>query len=277
MLKETLQQLVQMNVTQRQHYLAEHGDALVPQMLAEIGTLDNELRDQLNYRVFIECADAGLWTSAQLQYVAKIVASEPFLYFHLNEEGGDAVFTRSFSALWLTALLQVDRQQAFLTPSESQQIIETAVHYIQREHDVRGFTGETGWAHAIAHGADLAVACIQHPSFEEKFAPICLQGIKEAFWKGTVYVDDEDERLSAVIQALIATDFPEEVLIEWVEQVFDKLERYRYEVGYTPELFMARTNTMHFMKTLYFALKFSNHYLQLRGVCSIFIGKWMKF
>lgn len=90
-----------------------------------------------------------------------------------------------------------------------------------------------------------------------RFAPILLQGIKNSLWKDSVYVDDEDERLVTIIEKLMAKGYPEEILIEWVEQVFDKLQFYLMEVGYTPQYFAARTNTLHFMKTLYFTLKFS--------------------
>jgi len=48
------------------------------------------------------------------------------------------------------------------------------------------------------------------------------------------------------------------------------------DVGYTPQYFNARTNTLHFMKTLYFTLKFSQQMPQLKGIVSIFISKWMK-
>lgn len=266
-----------MDHAERVHYIQKSGDTLLQEMLQNIGVPEDELRDKLNYRVFIELLSAQLWKPAQMIELTKTLISQDYLYSHLSEENEDAVFTRSFSALWLAGLLQVDRQLHFLTDDEAKEIIKATLPYLHREHDVRGFVGEKGWAHAVAHGADLAVAAVNHPAFQLSDAPILLQGMKEAFWKGSVYTDDEDERLVKIIEALVAIDFPEEVLVEWVEQVFDKFDHHLHEVGYTPAFFAARTNTLHFMKTLYFSLKFSNHYLQLRGVCSILIGKWMKY
>ncbi len=200
------------------------------------------------------------------------------LFLHIQDrEETEAVFTRSFSALWLTALLHADAQLRFLQADDLTVIFQEVARYFIRERDVRGYINdEQGWAHSMAHVADLCVACIRHPQFEVRYAPMILQGVKEAFWKGSVYIDDEEERLVKVIEALIAIDFPEEILIEWVEQVFDKLEVYLYEAGYTKDWFKARSNTMHFMKTMYFAVKFSNKYEQLRAVTSILIQKWMK-
>ena len=54
------------------------------------------------------------------------------------------------------------------------------------------------------------------------------------------------------------------------------IEVYVYEAGYRKEWFKARSNTLHFMKTMYFAVKFANKYEQLRAITSIFIQKWMK-
>lgn len=266
-----------MDEQQRKTYIEQHGDKLLHDMLQIIGTSDDELRDKLNYRVFIELLSAGHWTREQMTEITKTLVDDAYLFAAIGSSGDDSVFTRSFSALWLAGLLQVDRQIRFLSDEQATAVLQAVVPYIQKERDVRGFVEGKGWAHSMAHGSDLAVAAISHPLFTVQLAPVILQGLKEAMWKGAVFVDDEDERFVQVVEALVRAEFPEEVLVEWVEQLFDKLDRHLYEVGYNPAFFAARTNTMHFMKTLYFALKFSNHYQQLRGVCSIFIGKWMKY
>ncbi|MEK4229458.1 DUF2785 domain-containing protein [Solibacillus sp. FSL H8-0538] len=276
-MKEKLMQLLAMDFAARQQYINESGEELLQEMLLNIGVTDDELRDKLNYRVFIELLSAQLWTPKQMTHLATVLITNNYLYYKVEEQDKDSVFTRSFSALWLAGLLQVDRQLHFLTDDTARQVINVTLPYLQRERDVRGFVEEQGWAHAVAHGADLAVAVVNHPLFQVSDAPVLLQGVKEVLWKDSVYTDDEDERLVKVIEALIAMDFPEEVLVEWVEQIFDKLDLHLYEIGYTPAFFAARTNTLHFIKTLYFTLKFSNQYNQLRGVCSIFIGKWMKY
>lgn len=265
-----------MNHFERQHYMQKQGDTLIKYMLNHIGHPEDELRDKLNYRVFIELLSENLFTNDQLKELTKTLYSNHYLFNSIGDQNSDSVFTRSFSALWLNNLLNVDRQIRFLSNDDAKNILEVCSHYLNKELDVRGFVGEKGWAHSIAHGSDLASAIVSHPLFEERLSPILLQGIKESFWKGTVYVDDEEERLVTIVENLINQDYPEEILIEWVEQVFDKLQFYLMEVGYTPQYFAARTNTLHFMKTLYFTLKFSQKMSTLNGIVSIFIGKWMK-
>ena len=265
-----------MDQLERQAYMNEHAEQLIKEMLQYIGFPEDELRDKLNYRLFIELLSGQLFSQAQMAELAHILKGDDYLFHAIGERDTDTVFTRSFSALWLSSLLNVDSQLHFLSEEEAVNIMDVSSRYLSNEKDVRGFVGEKGWAHAIAHGADLSTAIIAHPSFNVRFAPVILQGIKDSFWKGTVFVDDEEERLVTIFEKLIRIDFPEEVLIEWIEQVFDKLQFYLMEVGYTPQYFAARTNTLHFMKTLYFTLKFSQKSPEIMGIVSIFIAKWMK-
>lgn len=272
-LKETLQHILTLDEAGRAHYVAEQGDALLPEMLANIGHIEEELRDQLNYRVFIELLSAGHFSHAQLERLAKAIGSKEYLLFGMAEPNGG--FTRSFSALWLTGLLHADRQLSYLNSDDAGAILETAAYYMQRERDVRGLT-EHGWVHSMAHAADLGIAIIQHPAFQIRFAPILLEGIKSALWKGRVYTDDEDERFAKLIPALAAVDFPEVVLLEWVEQLTDKLARHSYMAGYDRAFYEARTNTLQLLRALYFNLKFTQRYDKLRGTVSILIQEWMK-
>ena len=277
-LLQQLQQVLEMNEEERHVYVQVHEEQLLTNMVKHIGDPSSTLRDQMNYRLFMELLSANHWTAQRLRTLTMQLIDEEHLFLHIqNKEATEAVFTRSFSALWLTALLHADAQLRFLQADDLTAIFQQVARYFVRERDVRGYINEEqGWAHSMAHVADLCVASIRHPKFEVRYAPMILQGVKDAFWKGSVYIDDEEERFVKVIEALMVIEFPEEILIEWVEQVFDKLEVYVYEVGYTKDWFKARSNTMHFMKTMYFTVKFANKYEQLRAVTSIFIQKWMK-
>lgn len=275
-MKATLIEILNMNQPERQAYMNNHADVLIENMIQHIGYPEDELRDKLNYRLFIELLAAQLFTREQMAKLTITLKGDEYLFHSIGDRDNDNVFTRSFSALWLSNLLNVDSQLHFLSEEEAVRILDESSRYLVKENDVRGFVGEKGWAHAVAHGADLSSAIVAHPSFNVRFAPVILQGIKDSFWKGTVFVDDEEERLVTIFEKLILKDFPEEILIEWIEQVFDKLQFYLMEVGYTPQYFAARTNTLHFMKTLYFTLKFSQKSPEIMGIVSLLIAKWMK-
>lgn len=275
-MKELLTSVIQMNDEERRIYIDENGTQLIDQMLEHIGYPEDELRDKLNYRLFIELLSTQIFSKQQMKQLTLTLRESDFLFLHIGEKGTDSVFTRSFSALWLTGLLYVDAQVPFLTTEEAIETLHACSPYLNREKDVRGFLDTKGWALAITHGADLSSAIVSHPSFELKLAPILLEGIKTSLWKEEVFTNDEDERFIQIIEKLILKEYPETILIEWVEQVFDKLEFTLMTTGYTPNYFAARTNTLHFMKSLYFQLKFTKKMRKLMGIVSLLIAKWMK-
>ncbi len=275
-MKEKLELLIQMEQIEREQYMNSHGTQLLDEMTMYIGYPEDELRDKLNYRLFIELLSANMLTKEQMTDLVIKLSGKDFLFHSIGEREGDNVFIRSFSALWLTGLLHVDSQIHFLTLEEAANILRETTPYLSRENDVRGFLGEKGWALAIVNGAELTNAIVSHPAFELHFSAKILEGIKESFWKGSVYIHDEEENLCKIIERLISKNIPEEILIEWVEQIFDKLQYYLLSHGYTPQYFAARTNTLHFMKQFYFLLKFTRQMPELMGIVSIFIGKWAK-
>ncbi|MFS7199755.1 DUF2785 domain-containing protein [Carnobacterium divergens] len=76
----------------------------------------------------------------------------------------DAVFYRSFSAL----LIDSDAKQPFLTSKELEKVVLTICAYYVMELDTRGFVTYKGWAHAIAHGADVFLSLAEHSLLESE-------------------------------------------------------------------------------------------------------------
>ncbi|GLC88395.1 DUF2785 domain-containing protein [Lysinibacillus piscis] len=276
LLKEALQTFTTMTHAQRQAWMAEQGDWLLQEMLTHIGSIDAELRDQLIYRTFIDLLSDDLLTAQQLQYLFDTAISESFLYAGIGERLTDSVFTRSFSALLVAGILAKDAELFVLQEETLHTFFKQIGRYLLLEQDTRGFVPEKGWAHSIAHGADLAVTIIRHPQFDLKYAPSILHALKLVAWKGTVYVDDEEERLIAIVEALLDRQYAEEALIEFVEQAFDKFEMHLLTEGYNARFFKGRTCTLNIMKTLYFALKMNNRAPQLQNCLYSQIAKWLK-
>ena len=124
-------------------------------MLLHLGSIDAELRDDLIYNTFRTWARAGLYSSDQYRTLLHTVLDEQHLFFHLGEQDPDAVFTRSFSALWAVPPIYRHRQRPFLTSDEVHGALDKVLDYFARENDLRGFVAGRGWAHAVAHTADL--------------------------------------------------------------------------------------------------------------------------
>lgn len=273
-MKQQMKMVLEMDDIQCQNYIESHGEELFESMLVNLGTPDGELRDELIYRTFCKLLTGQHLETNQLINACKELITDQYLFASIGQKGSDEVFIRSFSALWLTGLFWSDQEHPFLDPELRSKALKKSASYLSQELDTRGFVEGKGWAHSIAHGADLAAMISSHPSVEKRLIPVILEGVASCFWKGGVYVDDEDERLVAIILSLEKIDYPEDILIEWTEQVFDKLDREVLHTGYSQTFYHARTNTLQFMKTLYFALKKSKRYPKLQSIASFFIQKW---
>lgn len=263
-----------MSTLELRSLIEKNSTAVLQEMLKDIGHMDETIRDHQNLRLFLEIMQYNLLSTVDKQYLVSKLTKSSYFYYQIGEKGTDSVFQRSLSAMWLSYLVESDAQQPFLTKDQYDHIVQLSTSYLSKEKDTRGYVDGKGWAYAIANGADLLLALIQHPNFEVHQAVPVLQSIRDCFWKETVYVDDEEERLIRIIQALIRKNIDEKVLIEWVEQVFDSLEYTKRGSGYSRLFLKARTETLDFMKSFYFSLKFRQVMPELQGVVSHFIGKW---
>ncbi|MFJ7405069.1 MULTISPECIES: DUF2785 domain-containing protein [unclassified Lysinibacillus] len=275
-IKEALQTFSSMTLTARQAFFEKEGDWLLKEMLTHIGSTDEKLRDHLIYRTFIDLLSDNLLNSQQLQYLFDTAIGEDYLYAKIGEQKEDSVFTRSFSALLVAGILAKDSELLILNETSLQSFFKKIGRYLLLEKDTRGHVEGKGWAHSIAHGADLAAMTIKHPKFDLQYAPSILHALKLATWKDVVYVNDEEERFVNIIEALLARDYSEEALSEWVEQSFDKFEMHLVTQGYNESFFSGRTCTLNAMKTLYFALKMNNQAPKLQNTLYIQVAKWLK-
>jgi hypothetical protein len=275
-IKNTLQSFSTMTLPARQEFMLHKGDWLLKEMLTHIGSPDAELRDKLIYRTFIDILSDNLLNPEQLGYLFDTVIGDDFLYLNIGEESTDSVFTRSFSALLAASILAKDAELLVLNDERLQVFFQKIGRYLLLEKDTRGHVHDKGWAHSIAHGADLAAVTIKHPKFDLQNAPLILHALKLVTWKDTVFVNDEEERLINIIEALLARDYSEEALIEFIEQVFDKFEMHLVTQGYNEAFFSGRTCTLNLMKTLYFSLKMNNLAPKLQNTIYVQVAKWLK-
>jgi hypothetical protein len=76
------------------------------------------------------------------------------LQYGLGEVGTDSVFRRSYSALVLGECIARDRSVSLVGKDKVLEWGDRLAGWFLREQDVRGWIPESGWAHALAHGAD---------------------------------------------------------------------------------------------------------------------------
>ena len=272
-----LQQLIEQTPEQIQLYVQQHEQQVVEAMLQQIGATDAFTRETVNFQLFSYLINEQLFQTASYNEIANFFISNRTLLQDIQVANSDAVFTRSSTALWLTLLLKEEQKTRRLDDATFEAIQLQAIESLQREKDARGYIdAERGWADAVGVIAELCYVVLQDERFDITKTSQMLQAISASLWNEHVFTNNEDERFIKILMAFVHKGVDEALLIEWVEQVFDRLEYYGYEAGYTQQWFTARTNILQLMKTLYFHLKFSHQYDQLRATASIFIQKWLK-
>ena len=250
-------------------------DKLLERMLAAIGSTDGDLRDRLIYAALVRWVDHGMMSPAQMEQLLAVSVDERHLFYRIGEEEeGDAIFTRTFSALAACLVLDKDRERPALPAELIGTAIACAPQYLCREQDIRGYVPDKGWAHGIAHGADLAAAAIRHPYYTTVRQADFLLALEACLLdKSGVYRDDEEERLLGMIDALLEQGLEEVALQEWVQRI-DGLLRAKAEEGRTLAYHHALTRTRHFMQAMYFRLIFLDRGLGVRHTLEDVLRGW---
>lgn len=219
-------------------------------MVAHLGALDPELRDELIYTTFARWARAGLYTPDQYRALLNAALDQEHLFFGLGEHDTDSVFTRSFSILLAVLPIYNHRLTPFLTQHEVRSTLDTVLRYFEAERDLRGYVEVKGWAHATAHTADLLDEFAQCEEIDRDGLLRILDAIKTKLLAADVaFIAEEDERLAYATLSL----FGRGVLIErdlepWIKS-FAPIER----VG---DWRTRHLNVKHFLRSLYFQAKY---------------------
>ena len=123
------------------------------ELCTTIGSTDPELRDTIGLEAFYNWLRKGLYGVDDIRwFMVRLLAN---LQQGIGEKDDDSVFLRSFSALWLSNIVQDDNETHRLGKEDIDGILNAALAYFPAEMDLRGVVPVKGYAHAIAHAADL--------------------------------------------------------------------------------------------------------------------------
>lgn len=232
---------------------------LALEMMEHIGSPDPLLRDDLIYDILAHWIMGDRFTAGQLKEMLEICLDGSHLFCRIGASGDDSVLTRSFSALVLALIIGAHRNSTeghrwngFLSDDELRRAKRLIEDYMIREKDARGYLGEKGWAHAVAHAADALDEFARCPSLNrpDDFANI-LSAIKaKAETDDYAFVHDEDERMVTVVISVIGRNvLDSREIIDWIDG-FPEIKR----IGRYPEDLYLRTNVKTFLRSLYFRL-----------------------
>lgn len=172
----------------------------------------------------------------------------------LGTKENDSVFLRSYSTLVLCAIVERDLKHAFLRPLDFRRILASALRLLDREEDIRGFVPGKGWAHTLAHLADLFDALAKSPHTRRQDLQRMLRSVAKKLCKptSTVLGYGEPVRLAkAVITILDRGLVPKPFIRSWIDSLSRSAEgRSWSQVDDRSESVNARTNVTLFLAAL---------------------------
>lgn len=226
------------------------------ELLQNLGSTDPELRDELSLTILSTWLERRDFSDAEMRALLEPMLAN--LSVGLGESGSDSVFLRTFSTLVLAELIHCDNKKSYLTRAEVMEVLEQGLHYLLAERDGRGFVPEKGWAHALAHTADLLMVLSASRYLGAPELERILQGIAACLVASghTIYINDEDERLNRVIITILDRDLlAMDALAAWSRSLVQVDGQNRWKDAYYDEKRdRARHNIKTFLRSLHYQL-----------------------
>jgi hypothetical protein len=191
--------------------------ALVPELVAYLGSPDPVRRDGIGYEVL------ATWIDKRVLSPADVAALAQQLLPGLQDA---SVFRRSFSILVLAAVVRRDAQEAALTDELRRAILTAAHDHAQREADLRGHIGAQGWVHASAHSADLHAQLAKLALFTDADRATMLDSIAGFAVRrhAAILHHGEDARFAVAVIAAIKRGVTKPALEAWLEKIIEPLK-----------------------------------------------------
>ena len=194
-------------------------------MIENIGNIDSALRDEVIYGGWYDLLiDNKRLTIDQKKFLLNYIFENKLLFYGIDKEKSDDVFTRSFTSLLLVLLLENHYEENWISKEEEIRIIEKSISYMKTEKDNRGFVEVKGWAHAFAHGADLLGVISQSTYFEKNNSIEVLEIMKRALIDIENFLYGEEGRF-AKATTLLAKNSEISIgeLALWIEKISNDL------------------------------------------------------
>lgn len=226
---------------------------LIQEMINNIGSLDAELRDELIYTTLSHWIPGNALTANELEQLLPVILDRNHLLYKLGETNTDSVFTRSFSMLVLPLLFMRHKESPFLSREQIHQIKKNVFYNVQEERDYRGYDEDKGWAHAIAHAADVLDELAQCSELDKNDLLTILDLVyAKMTTTDRIYSDGEDERIVTSIISVINRKILSQTYVEqWIQSFSDVEKASEFHPA-----FKQKNNIKNFLKSLYFRVKF---------------------
>ena len=160
-----------------------------------LGHPDPSIRDRLAFETLSRMMRAGELQPATLAQLRRELLARA-----LGAEGTTAM--KSFAALTLSEIARTDRTTPWMSAAERDEMVAGAASFLSGITNYAAFSDISGFAHAVAHGADFALQlalnpAITKPQLDRLLAAIATQVAPKdtgvAYWAG------EPDRLARAV------------------------------------------------------------------------------
>lgn len=230
-------------------------EQLTDELLGFLCSSDPELRDEFGFSIL------GNWIYVRHLYspdrLRKLISSlTASLQVGLGETQTPTVFGRSFSVLILSVITDYDLEHSFLTSEELSELLKDILNYFHHEQDWRGFVTGQGWAHSVAHTADVLANLAKNPNLDAANLERILYAIatKLTTVGSPVLAHHESSRLAVAAHNIIARGLlAPKTLHAWLDNMPDTLHP-RSQSDLERGEVAARANCEAFLSSLYLLL-----------------------
>ncbi len=224
---------------------------LTAELVTMLGSTNPVERDETACPVLATWLSEGIYDDLLVSFGDSIAQG---LVVGLGKSLDDSVFRRSFSALVLAECVRRDNVARILPVDVVLNWAERAIGWYTREQDLRGWVPGKGWAHTVAHGADLIGVLSASRHLQALHQGVLLDVIAERLVAPTptVLVDGEDDRLAHAALSIVHRNLVDaEQLDEWVSTMSGALARPRGHLTDHTWPTPAAKNTSAFLRALH--------------------------
>ena len=231
---------------------------LTKTLFGYLGSTDPELRDDIAYIVYANWLKREMFTQEEVcAHVEELLAN---LDKGIGETESDSVFLRTFSVLLLAEIVHNDNKKPLLEKDLIRTILAKGLWYLDAEKDPRGHIPVIGWAHALAHTADLMLVLGKNRQTEKDDLENILQGIANKLIHSTnwIYIHREDDRLANAVLMILRRDLVTTGFLQSWLKSFTEPER-SWNGAYMEEgQAKAFHNSRNFLRSLFVNIHASN-------------------
>ena len=194
-------------------------DDLTHELFEMLGNPDPRVRDSIAYPVLATWIADGVYDELLPGLGDGACVG---LLSDLGRDGDDSVFRRSFSCLVLADVVSRANIIGTVSPSRMLTWGDHATTWLTRERDLRGYVPGRGWAHTVAHGADLLGQLARSFHLGVHELRVLLDVAADRLLLPTAYRlhHGEDDRLGYAVMAVLHRNLvPTGVLESWVDRL----------------------------------------------------------